>query len=118
MMGVLIYMSGAKSGCKVLIQQKAPLALHTHCAANQLNLSIVAACSIQAFRNAEECIGEMAHFLKFTLKRQQFLDRAMEVANPVPKAKKLKDVCRTRWIQHIDSHATLLDLIPSVHMAL
>ena len=70
-------MSGAKSGCKVLIQQKAPLALYTHCAAHKFNLSIVAACSIQAFRNTEASIGEMAHFLKFTLKRQQLLDRAI-----------------------------------------
>jgi len=35
-------MVGAKSGCKALVQEQAPMALFTHCAAHQLNLSIFA----------------------------------------------------------------------------
>ena len=46
---------------KLLFRNK----LYTHCAAHQLNLSIVAGCKIQAFRNAESCIGEIAKFLTF-----------------------------------------------------
>ena len=34
-------MSGAKSGCRALVQEKAPLALYTDCAAHQLILAIV-----------------------------------------------------------------------------
>jgi len=111
-------MAGAKSGCKALVQEQAPMALYTHCAAHQLNLSIVAACKIQAFRNAESCIGEIARFFKFSPKRQQLFDKVMESINPSPKAKKLKDACRTRWVERIDSYIVFLELLPSVHVTL
>ena len=111
-------MAGAKSGCKALVQEQAPMALYTHCAAHQLNLSIVAACKVQAFRNAESCIGEIARFFKFSPKRQCLFDKVMESMNPSPKAKKLKDACRTRWVERIDSYIVFLELIPSVHMTL
>jgi len=42
-------MAGARSGCKAIILQQAPMALYTHCAAHQLNLAVVAACSIEVF---------------------------------------------------------------------
>ena len=59
-------MAGAPFSCKAIILQQAPMALYTHCAAHQLNLAVVAACSIQAFKNAESYsyIGEMARFLQ------------------------------------------------------
>ena len=42
----------------------------------------------------------------------------MNILNPTPKAKKLKDACRTRWIERIDSYVVFLELIPAVHMTL
>jgi len=42
----------------------------------------------------------------------------MESINPSPKAKKLKDACRTRWVERIDSYIIFLELLPSVHMTL
>jgi len=64
------------------------MALYTHCAAHQLNLAVVAACSIQAFKNAESYIGEMAKFLKFSPKQQVLLDKAMNTpTNPALQAK-------------------------------
>jgi len=111
-------MSGAKSGCRALVQERAPLALYTHCAAHQLNLAIVAACKIQAFKNTESCIGEIARFFQSSPKRQHLLDKVMENVSPAPKSKKLKDACRTRWIQRIDSYVVFLELLPSVHIAL
>jgi len=62
-------MAGARSGCRSLIQQQAPLALYTHCAAHQLNLAIVAACKIQVFRDTESYIGEIAKFFKYSPKK-------------------------------------------------
>ena len=60
----------------------------------------------------------MARFFKFSAKRQALLDKAMDTAIPAPKAKKLKDACRTRWIQRIDSYIVFLELIPAVHKTL
>ena len=64
-------MAGAWSA---IILQQAPMALYTHCAAHQLNLAVVAACSIQAFKNAESYIGKMEDFYKW----QALLDKAMD----------------------------------------
>lgn len=114
-------MAGAKSGCKALVQKQAPMALYIYIhivLPTQLNLSIVATCKIQAFRNAESCIGEIARFFKFSPKRQQLFDKVIESINPSPKAKKLKDACRTRWVEHIDSYIVFLELLPSMHMTL
>ena len=45
-------MSGARTGCKSTVQHEAPLAMYYHCAAHRLNLTVVSACNIQAFKNA------------------------------------------------------------------
>ena len=37
---------------------------------------------------------------------------------PAVHARKLKDTCKTRWIQHIDSYTIFLDLLPAPHMTL
>ena len=55
-------MSGARSGCKFLVQQEAPLAIYWHCAAHRLNLAVVSACNIQTFTNGELYIGVIARF--------------------------------------------------------
>ena len=62
-------MSGAKSGCKTIIQKEAPLAMYFHCAAHRLNLAIVS-CSILPFKNAESCLGEIARFFSYSAKRE------------------------------------------------
>ena len=61
-------MSGAKSGCKAIIQKEAPLAMYFHCAAHRLNLVIVSSCTISAFKNAESCIGEISRFFSHSAK--------------------------------------------------
>ena len=96
-------MSG--SGCKTFVQNKAPKATYMHCAAHQLNLAVVSACNIQAFKSAESTIGDIARFFQFSSKRQRLLDKALEETSS--KSKKLKDFCRTRWIQRIDSYGCL-----------
>ena len=95
-------MSGAVAGCRSLVQQEAPMAIYFHCASHRLNLAIVSACSVQAYKNTEACIGEMARFFSYSAKRQRLLDKAMDSLSSPPNAKKLKDACRTRWIQRID----------------
>ena len=90
------------------------MAVYFHCASHKLNLAVVAACKIQAFKNAEAYVGEIARFFNYSAKRQRLLDRAMDQSNPVAKARKLKDACRTRWIQLIDSYVVFFELLPAV----
>ena len=108
-------MSGARSGCRSIVQQQAPMAMYFHCAAHRLNLAVVSACKIQAFKNVESYIGEIARFFAFSSKRQRLFDRVMDMIRPPSKAKKLKDACRTCWIQRIDSYAVFLELLPTLH---
>lgn len=63
-------MSGPKSGCKSAVQLQAPMAMYFHCAAHRLNLAVVSACSIQAFKNAELYVVKIARFSSFSAKRQ------------------------------------------------
>ena len=57
----------------------------------------------------------MARFFSYSAKRQRLLDKAIETCHSGAKAKKLKDVCRTRWVERIDSYITFLDLHEAVH---
>ena len=75
-------------------------------------------CSVQDFKNTEAYIGEMAWFFSYSAKRQQLFDKAMDTLSSPPNAKKLKDACRMRWIQRIDSYTVFLELLPALHMTL
>ena len=108
-------MSGARSGCMAIIQLKVPKAVYFHCAAHRLNLAIVSACNISAFKNVESYIGEITRFFYYSAKRQRLLDTCIEKVVPDAKAKKLKDACRTRWVERIDSYVVFLDLLLAVH---
>ena len=111
-------MSGARLGVKSVVQKAAPKAMYFHCAAHRLNLSVVSACKIQAFKNAESYVGEIARFFSFSTKRQRLLDKAIEASNHSSRDKKLKDSCRTRWVERIDSYAVFLELLPALHTCL
>ena len=103
---------------KAVVQEEAPKALYYHCAAHRLNLSVVSACSIQAFKNAECYIGEIARFFNYSAKRQRLLDASIETCDSTPNAKKLKDACRMRWVERIHSYAVFLQLLPALHLCL
>ena len=57
-------MSGARSCCSSVVQREAPLTMYFHCAARRLNLPVVSACRIQAFKNTKSYVGEIASFLQ------------------------------------------------------
>ena len=60
-------MAGARAGCRAVVQREAPMALYFHCAAHRLILSaVVSACRLQAFKNAESCVVEIARFFNFS----------------------------------------------------
>ena len=111
-------MCGSKAGCQALLQKKAPRALYVHCSSHRLNLAIVSAIKISYFKNTESYLGEISRFFQYSAKRQRLLDKAIECAESSSRAKKLKDVCRTRWVQRIDSYIVFEELLPAVHKVL
>ena len=94
------------------------MATYFHCAAHRLNLAVMSACNIQAFKNVESYIGEIARFFAFSAKRQRVFDRAVSMVHPTTKAQKLKDACRTRWVERIDSYIVFQELLPTLHTTL
>ena len=84
-------MAGIRSGCRALIQSKAPKATYIHCAAHQLNSAVVSAGKVQAFLSVQSTIGQIARFFKISSMRQRLLDRALEEISSKPK--KLKHPC-------------------------
>ena len=111
-------MAGARSGCMAIIQQQAPKAAYFHCAAHRLNLAVVSACKIQEFKNTESYIGEIARFFSYSAKRQRLLDTSINKVIPETNTKKLKDACRTRWVERIDSYTVFLELLPALSITL
>ena len=63
-------------------------------------------------------IGEIARFFNYSAKRQRLLDTSIEVCDSTPNAKKMKDACRTRWVEGIDLYAVFLELVPALHLCL
>ena len=107
-------MSSSTVGVQALIREVSPLALYTHCHSHQLNLCIVKACSITQIRNAGGLVSEIAKFFNYSPKRQHFFEHVIEAEAPNESKKKLKDLCRTRWVQRIDSYTVFYDLYPSL----
>ena len=60
----------------------------------------------------------MARFFQFSAKRQRLLDKVIDSVCPTACSKKLKDTCKTRWIQHIDSYTVFMELLPAIHTTL
>ena len=102
-------MSGARSGVKSVVKGAAPMAMYYHCAAHKLNLSVVSACEISSIKNAESYVVEVARYFSFPAKRQRLLDKAIVACDSSTRSKKLKDACRRRWIERIDSYAVFLE---------
>ena len=94
------------------------MATYTHCAAHRLNLAIVSACNIQTFKSTEACIGEISRFFKYSAKQQHLLEKCIDCLGTTPKVQKLKDSCRTRWAERIDSYTIFLELLPAVQKAM
>lgn len=61
---------------------------------------------------------EIARFFNYSAKRQRLLDKAIEACDSTPRVKKLKDACRARWVERIDSYAVFLELLPALHQAM
>lgn len=110
-------MSSARSGRRAIIQQSAPLVMYGHCASHRLNLTIVGACKVQAFKNAEYYVGDIVRLFDFSPKRQRLLDRCIEKPEHTH-AKKVKDACRTHLVELIESYSPFLQLLPAVKRAL
>ena len=96
-------MAGSVNGTAALISAQYPLALYPHCASHCLNLAVVKSLHITSVRNMMGVIERVYQFFAAHPKRQTALEKAISDIQPTSKVHKLKDMCRTRWVQRIDA---------------
>ena len=107
-------MSGKTNGAAALISSQYPLALYVHCASHCLNLAVVSSLEEVSIRNMIGVVNCVSLFFSAHLKRQRKLEEAVVATQPESSVHKLKDLCCTRWIEHIDDLDHFLTLHSSI----
>lgn len=108
-------MAGKTKGVGARIQRQHPKALPFWCVAHQLNRCIVQACSIPSVRNMMNTADQIVRFFEFSPAKQNTLEDAIDRYGEVEfQKKKLKELCRTRWVERHDALDVFIDLVPAV----
>ena len=107
-------MSGLVKGAAAVIQRDHPAALYLHCASHQLNLCIVKSAENRHVRNMMGTMEKVWLFFEGHPKRQVKLETAIIETAPEASHFKLKNMCRTRWVQRLDALETFTELLPSI----
>ena len=106
-------MAGSVRGTAALITAQYPLALYLHCASHCLNLAVVKSLQVTSVRKMMGVVDRVYVFFAAHPKRQTALEKAIAETKPKSSITKLKDLCRTRWIQRIDA----LQVFQSLHVS-
>ena len=107
-------MTGKVKGAAVRIQQEYPKAIYIQCAAHILNLCIVQSVEVQAICNMMGTMHELTNFFRFSRKRESLLLDKIEEVCPQSSHTKLKEICKTRWVQRLDSMEVMTELMDAV----
>ena len=105
-------MAGRYNGAARLIQNVHKSALYVHCFSHQLNLCIAATSKIMSIDKVMNNVRIISDFFNNSPKRQQLLEKVL--VDNHRKQTKLLDVCRTRWVQCLDSLDRFEEMIGSV----
>ncbi|XP_065642801.1 52 kDa repressor of the inhibitor of the protein kinase-like [Hydra vulgaris] len=108
-------MSGHTKGLSSRALNLNEKAIYVHCYSHRLNLAICASCNVQYVKNLLAHVKDVSYFLNLSPTRQQSLEEHIERTAPVAGKKKLKDVCRTHWVEKVNILDTFQELfIPLV----
>ncbi|XP_011408152.1 PREDICTED: 52 kDa repressor of the inhibitor of the protein kinase-like, partial [Amphimedon queenslandica] len=109
-------MAGSVKGTAALITEEYPLALYLHCASHCLNLAVVKSLQSTNVSNMINIVERVYLFFASHPKRQRAYELAIAETQPSSSVQKLKDLCRTRWVQRLDSLSTFY--ARSLHLAI
>ena len=107
-------MSSQARGVQGLIASRNPKAVYVHCNSHVLNLVIVKACSLPSVRNMSGTVTEIANFFNYSPKRQKCLQKVISIDQPDSQKTKIRDLCRTRWVERHIAYETFILLFPVV----
>ncbi len=102
---------------QVYIQKKHPSAMYVHCTPNSSNLAISSSCSVAEIRNCRGTTSELYSFFNIP-KRSEILKQVIRKTFPEAKAKRLKHLCPTRWVEPHDAIILIHEILPAIHDAL
>ena len=103
-------MSSNKKGVQAEIAKHAPDAEYQGCCLHSLNLVICHACQIKSIQNMMDCCRELYSFFDNSPKRQSFMEIVIDAHSPDNKKRKLKNLCKTRWVERHATFETIFDL--------
>ena len=92
--------------------------LYTHCSYHRLNHAVVASCGEQSIPNLMTNIKEISYFFNLSVPRNNCLKEKILQFCPDSSKHKLKDVCRTRWVERIGGMNVFEDLFVPVYHSL
>ena len=97
------------------IQKQLPKALPFSCTAYQLNRCVVQACNIPFVRNMMCTADQVVKFFEYSPKKQTVHEKLIaETVNDETSRTKLKQLCRTRWVERHDAFSVFLDFFPAI----
>ena len=107
--------AGARRG--VAARNKYLKAGFVHCASHVLNLCVLKSASIAEVRNVMDVVTSVANFFNHSPKRQVTLDKFITEFHhrdaESSKRRKLKDLCKTRWVERHDAFEVFMELYES-----
>ena len=93
--------SGKMNVAAAIISSSYPLAVYHHCASHMLNLPVVKSLDVPCVCNIIGVVNKVSMFFFAQPKRQRKLEEVINEMQPSSRVNKLKDLCRTRWIERI-----------------
>ena len=104
-------MSGRLNGASSLIRAEHDKAIYVHCMNHRLNLCVADTCQLPLVRNMMDVVRKLSEFFDNSSKRQQHLISKFRVLMHAANHFVLVNVCRTRWIEHIDGMDRIVELL-------
>ena len=101
--------SGYINGLSAHILRLNHKALYTHCHSHRLNLSVCDSCNIPIVSDLFNKVRETSDFFNSSETRLRFFESKVIETVEGSKSVKLKNVCRTRWIERIDGLTVFLN---------
>ena len=80
-----------------------------------MNLAVIASCGEQCVRNLMTNIKEVSYFFNLLVPRKNYLEDKILLYCLESLKHELKDVCRTRWVEKIESIDFFEELFVPVH---
>jgi hypothetical protein len=107
----------APNGVRGRIQQVASLALYVHCWSHRLNLSLVSGCDIAEVRIVFNVLNDVHNFFD-PPKRSSFFQAIISMQPDETTQKRLKPLCKTRWVERHTAFEVFRELFEVVIQAL